>query len=307
MFAAALCPVDGNPVEWRADGSGRQKVYCSDRCRKWAAEQRKLAAGKVCSVPGCRNPMEALELCHTHYIRQSRGLPLDDPIRPSYVPGQLCSWLGCDRPVYCQNYCDPHYRRFIGKNKPPMGAPIKARIKEYPSDAVCIIAGCDERPISDWLCGMHYQRSRLGIDLEQARPRRYLADEVCAVPWCKKSPATNGYCLNHAARDQQLISRYGSSIVKFLETLANQGGGCAICGSSDPAGVSKTALGFHVDHDHWCCPGKTSCGRCVRALLCSRCNQGHFDDDHVLMRRRVELNEAFRAANPWIVKKREQL
>jgi hypothetical protein len=36
-----------------------------------------------------------------------------------------------------------------------------------------------------------------------------------------------------------------------------------------------------VDHDHAHCPGKTSCGKCVRGLLCTRCNVflGHSRDD----------------------------
>ena len=36
-----------------------------------------------------------------------------------------------------------------------------------------------------------------------------------------------------------------------------------------------------VDHDHDCCSGKVSCGRCVRGLICSPCNKflGHLRDD----------------------------
>ena len=50
--------------------------------------------------------------------------------------------------------------------------------------------------------------------------------------------------------------------------LASQGGVCAICrGPSDKRR-------FSIDHDHACCPGPTSCGGCVRGLLCQRCNAG---------------------------------
>jgi hypothetical protein len=54
-----------------------------------------------------------------------------------------------------------------------------------------------------------------------------------------------------------------------------QGGHCAICQRA--TGERKRLA---VDHDHSCCNGPTSCGQCVRGLLCKSCNQtlGRFRD-----------------------------
>lgn len=41
-----------------------------------------------------------------------------------------------------------------------------------------------------------------------------------------------------------------------------------------------------VDHDHTCCPGNKSCGKCVRGVLCPKCNWGlgHFRDNPAYLR-----------------------
>lgn len=65
------------------------------------------------------------------------------------------------------------------------------------------------------------------------------------------------------------LSRYGLTLETFDALLSAQGGCCAICGTDDPGGVGA----WHVDHDHSCCSeAKGSCGRCVRGLLCMKCN-----------------------------------
>jgi hypothetical protein len=66
--------------------------------------------------------------------------------------------------------------------------------------------------------------------------------------------------------------------------LVRQGGGCAICRRDN----GKRLLA--VDHDHACCPGERTCGKCVRGLLCDGCNHGlgKFRDDPELLRRAAE-------------------
>lgn len=69
-------------------------------------------------------------------------------------------------------------------------------------------------------------------------------------------------------RDGQLRTNYKISLREAQEILRLQGDACAICKSPDP----MTQRWWHVDHDHACCPGKRACGKCIRGLLCQRCN-----------------------------------
>ena len=69
-------------------------------------------------------------------------------------------------------------------------------------------------------------------------------------------------------------------VCKVLDSPA-----CEICGldlrqlRTDSRGRSRYS--YAVDHDHSCCPGNKSCGKCLGGLLCQKCNValGYLGDD----------------------------
>lgn len=68
----------------------------------------------------------------------------------------------------------------------------------------------------------------------------------------------------------------------YEHLLDKQDNACAICYAIVPGGMGR----FHIDHDHRCCSGTTSCGKCIRSLLCNNCNTGigSLQDDPNLLR-----------------------
>lgn len=64
--------------------------------------------------------------------------------------------------------------------------------------------------------------------------------------------------------------KFGVPAGWYEQQLERQEFKCAICPRTEPGGHGR----FHVDHDHACCPGRKSCGKCVRGLLCHGCNVG---------------------------------
>lgn len=69
-----------------------------------------------------------------------------------------------------------------------------------------------------------------------------------------------------ADRRRQLKYSFNISLEDYEKMFETQGGLCGICGKTD------TSKNLAVDHDRRCCPGKRSCGDCVRGLLCGSCN-----------------------------------
>jgi len=67
-----------------------------------------------------------------------------------------------------------------------------------------------------------------------------------------------------AAHERRVQDVYGLPAGAYDALYAAQGGKCAI----PPCKATGKTKRLAVDHDHSCCSGPKSCGKCVRGLLC---------------------------------------
>ena len=87
-------------------------------------------------------------------------------------------------------------------------------------------------------------------------------------------------------------TRYGITKEQYQEILEAQDSCCAICGTHQ----SELGKRMSVDHDHNCCPGLYSCGKCLRGLLCGHCNLalGGFKDKESVLRSALRYLSIYR-------------
>jgi hypothetical protein len=85
---------------------------------------------------------------------------------------------------------------------------------------------------------------------------------------------------------RKTLKKHNMTLEKYLEIKKKQGDGCKICGNHESG--YRTRLS--VDHDHACCPGEPSCGKCFRGLLCHSCNMalGSVKDDINILQKMIE-------------------
>ncbi len=90
-------------------------------------------------------------------------------------------------------------------------------------------------------------------------------------------------------RQKHLRQHYRMTLSAYEALLSKQGGHCACCSATD---------NLTVDHDHSCCPGEDSCGKCIRGILCTNCNTclGGAKDDLGTLR---ALMEYLRSWQMW--------
>ena len=255
--------------------------WCSAHYQRWKTYGDPLGGGTfrkprrkraICSVPECDRETRTDGFCNRHYQRM-RINGTTDLLKPA------CSLEGCDTRPWREGLCQMHWAR-----RDQFGDPRAMR--------ECTIEGCtrDAPPGKRGWCVLHYTRWIRRGDVGQAascffEPPREPAE---GHRWCNTCRAelplkdfqrdgktASGYArfCRDCCRDRRVADDYGISPAMYRSLLDEQGGVCRICGKPETGRhQSGTLRRLAVDHDHKCCPGKKSCGKCVRGLLCGRCN-----------------------------------
>lgn len=193
----------------------------------------------------------------------------------------VCAFNPCENANNgSRGFCNGHYKQFL---KGWELAPLRKTGDPYRE---CKFEGCSNKHDSYDLCATHSKKLRKGLELsplrkvgndplerdEEGRKLCYSCDRwLLEVNFHSHSRRKDGLyssckdCANNQAR----MKRYSMDEYWYDNKLLEQNGCCPICRRE----FSKNLLG-HVDHDHNCCPGKYSCGKCLRDILCWTCNKG---------------------------------
>lgn len=126
----------------------------------------------------------------------------------------------------------------------------------------CSLADCVESHYAKGYCRAHYARlvrngttDRQNTKIDVTKPYLYNGGEI-------------------ERRAYSLLTKYKMTIEEYTERSSK---GCEICGV-------KTKHNLQVDHDHRCCNGGITCGKCVRGIICPGCNVAVDKYDEGLLR-----------------------
>lgn len=198
------------------------------------------------TAPDCDRRVETYvkkQLCNAHYLQQARGKPFT---RPRERAIGTCRFETCDRAVSSRGLCGGHYQQHL------KGYELRELNRGKHSVSRRDAQGRKQCQLCrEWKAVDEYRSHRTTSDGLRARCQECYRRTY--------DPA--------ASRARSLKRNYGLTVAEFEAMVAKQGDACAICGTEDSGGKA-----WAIDHDHACCPGSKSCGRCVRALLCSSCN-----------------------------------
>jgi hypothetical protein len=233
-------------------------------------------------------------LCSPHDRQFKKNNGVMKPIRRINTPDGPCEGPGaegslCGRPIENKTHrlCGGHYAQ---KNRARELVPLKI-LRKSGEVRRCSFTGCryNDAPDGDGMCRHHWRQHQTGLELSSLPgvPHRGIAvldrdsegNKFCKpcdrwLPieeFTKCSAARDGlnYLCRRCNASKRMKAKYGIDLDHYEILFVAQQRHCAIC----PEGPGKGRR-LAVDHNHECCPGTVSCGRCIRGLLCPNCNRG---------------------------------
>ena len=127
-----------------------------------------------------------------------------------------------------------------------------------------------------------WRRGRISATLQSKSDAQYPPDGPWVCVTCKESKPVSEFPVKHYNGHQCYTCQYKAHVERtygipystYEALYEAQDGKCAVCRAEETAthyGTGRVYM-LSVDHDHSCCKGKKSCGKCVRGLLCRDCN-----------------------------------
>lgn len=147
--------------------------------------------------------------------------------------------------------------------------------------------GCDEdKTLSDFYLDRGKPKKKCKVCVKTARNERYASNPLPQIELSRSYRDKNKDELRQKRKDtydpnkqraRVIKNLYNISLEDYDKLLVFQNYRCGVCKRH----VDELPGVLQVDHDHACCPGKKSCGNCIRGLLCNSCNGGLglFNDD----------------------------
>ena len=117
--------------------------------------------------------------------------------------------------------------------------------------------------------------------------------KICLARNLKRYRERNREYYREHSKKYKINTKYNLSMEEYNSMLKNQSYKCAnpCCDT-----IFDSSNLPHIDHDHSCCDSITSCGKCVRGILCGKCNRtlGAVNDNTSILHGLIEYIESWK-------------
>lgn len=160
--------------------------------------------------------------------------------------------------TFCSNGCK-RSGRYEGLCHVCAGVTEKPNGKPYNAAVDCSFQDCERPTYAKGVCRNHYTLVFPTKKREpKPAPKPGRLARKCPFPDCEGFSYTAPFCREHV-KHWYAFPVEPTEYLK-LRLIKN----CQSCGDDTQKLV--------FDHDHDCCPGKKTCGNCVRGVICQDCN-----------------------------------